>query len=278
MVDIQVLLLQQLGDAAVFVRSAAASTVADPKQLLVLFPQLPRKLSKEPLRAGRLEHQGALVDLDGWRRCDAGAFLLLAGGTSDTVLWDLYEHGDLEERAMLLRSLALLPITPATVRLLGEVQRTNMVLHLEAAVCDSNLLARALGQHGFGPAEANRLLLKLAFLDLPLHRSFGAEQLANAELSRMLQDLATEREAAGRSVWRDTWRLIGRAPTAGSVARLVGGIEHGDDGVRLAAAEGLLSLGRKDLQPFAKERLAREPRAEIQAVLQRYCGGPTSAA
>src|SRR5262249_12698298 len=145
----------------------------------------------------------------------------------------------------------LLPIGALTTRLFGEVQRTNVVLHLEAAVCDGDLFARAVGAAGFDQAAANRLLLKVAFLDLPLARLFGAERHANAELSRMLQDLATEREAAGRAVWRDTWRLIGRAPCPGTAARLIGGLEHGDDGVRLAAAEGLLALGRQDLAPFA---------------------------
>jgi hypothetical protein len=144
-----------------------------------------------------------------------------------------------------------------------------MVVHLEAALGDGDLFARTVGQPGFDAAAANKLLLKLAFLDLPLRRAYGAERHCNTELSRMLQDLATEREAAGRAVWRDTWRVIGRAPTHGTRARLVGGLEHGDDGVRLAAAEGLLALQQKDLQPFAAERLAREPRAEIRAVLQQ---------
>ena len=55
-------------------------------------------------------------------------------------------------------------------------------------------------------------LLKLAFLDLPLERVFEAEQKGNPTLSRMLHALATERQAAGRSVWADTDRLIARAP------------------------------------------------------------------
>lgn len=263
-------LTSRLGDAAAFVQSAVQQADAERTRLPVLFPQLPRKIGKDGLRAGRQTLGGAAVDLDGWRRCDAAALLLLASvRATDAELWSLYEHGDIEERAMLLRALQLLPIGQATIRLLAEVQRTNMVLHVEAALCDGDLLVRTVGQAGFSAIDANRLLLKAAFLDLPLRRLFGAEQLANPELSRMLQDLATEREAAGRAVWRDTWRLIGRAPTAGSAARLVGGLEHGDDGVRLAAAEGLLASKRADLQAFARERLPREPRAEIRAVLQQ---------
>jgi hypothetical protein len=259
-----------LGAAAAAIAGLTAEVQRDRARLAVLFPGLPRKFGREPVGGGRQSIAGAVVDLDAFRACDiAATLLLLAVSSKPDELWELYAHGDIEERAMLLRALHFLPLSPATARLFGEVQRTNMVLHVEAAVCDGDLLARLVGTQGFALGDGNRMLLKLAFLDLPLARAFAAERHANAELSRMLQDLATEREAAGRAVWRDTWRLIGRAPCPGSVARLVGGLEHGDDGVRLAAAEGLLALGRKDLAPFARERLPREVRAEIAAVLQR---------
>ncbi len=263
-----------LGDAAATADALLAEVRADRERLLVVFPGLPRRVGREPIRGGRRTVGDSVVDLDAFRRCDLAAAWLLgnAGATADEI-FGLYAHGDIDERAMALRSLHFLPVGPATTRLFGEVQRTNVVLHLEAAVCDGDLFVRTLGQPGFDQTAANRLLLKLAFLDLPLARVFGAEATANAELSRMLRDLATEREAAGRSVWRDTNRLLGRAPCPGAVARLIGGLEHGDDGVRLAAAEGLLALGRTDLAPYAKERLDREPRADVKALLRRLAGG-----
>ena len=117
----------------------------------------------------------------------------------------------------------------------------------------------------------NRLLLKFAFVDMPLQRAFGAESHASEQLSTMLQDLATEREAAGRAVWSDTWRMLGRAPCPGALARLIGGLEHGDDGVRQAAAEGLLLLPERGagIAGFAKERLPREPRPAVRALLEQ---------
>ena len=172
---------------------------------------------------------------------------------------------------MLLRSLSFLPLGDATRRLLVEVLRTNVVLHLEAAMCDQDVLARALAAGIVDADTGNRLLLKFAFVDMPLERAFGAEAHASAELSTMLQDLATEREAAGRAVWRDTWRMLGRAPCPGALARLIGGLEHGDDGVRLAAAEGLLLLPERGagVAHFAKERLPREARAPVQELLRQ---------
>jgi hypothetical protein len=259
-----------LAAAGPVVATAVAAVRADRSQLVVVFPGLPRRCGRDAVGGDRRRLGAGTIDLGAFRRCDlAAASLLLQVGATEAELLDLYAHGDIEERAMLLRSLHLLPVGAATVRLFGEVQRTNVVLHLEAAIGDGDLFVRTIGQPGFDATAANKLLLKYAFLDLPLQRVFGAIDTANPELSRMLQDLATEREAAGRAVWRDTWRLIGRAPCPGSAARLVGGLEHGDDGVRLAAAEGLLSLGRAELLPFVRERLDREPRANVRAVLQQ---------
>lgn len=235
-----------------------------------LLPALPRRLGRETLGGGPHTIGEASVDLSAWRLCDAAALALLdRPAAPDELELDLYLHGDLEERTMVLRSAAARPVTAITVRLLEEVQRTNVVAHVEAAVCDSDLLARAADQPAFGVAGFDRMVLKIAFLDLPLARVLAAERHANEELSRMLQGLATEREAAGRAVWRDTNTLIARAPTRGTLARLVGGLEHGDDRHRLAAAEGLGHLARPELAPFVEERLPREPRDDVRSALQQ---------
>ncbi|MCR9248691.1 MAG: EboA domain-containing protein [bacterium] len=250
-----------------------AEVAADRSRLAVFFPGLPRRTGRDHVGKGHIELGAGTIELAGFRRCDlAAAWLLLATAATAEELRDLMAHGDLEERAMLLRAAHVLPITEVTIEFLGEAQRTNVVLHVEAAVCDGDLVARAVGRPDFPATDANKLILKYGFLDLPLARAIGLEELANAELTRMLQDLATEREAAGRAVWCDTWRLIGRAPAPGTVARLIGGLEHGDDGVRAAAVDGLLALGRDDLRPFATERLEREPRPEIRELLQRLAG------
>lgn len=269
MLDPTPLLTRRLEDGA-GILSELRTRASDRDRLLEVFPSLPRRLGRGPLGGGLAVTSCGTADLDAWRRCDAGAFLLLASfGGDDGILLDIYAHGDLDERTMLLRALALRPVTGATASLLGEVQRTNMVLHVEAAVCDSDLLSRSVGIFGFSIADWNRLVLKLAFLDIPLARAFDSERHANEDLTRMLQDLATEREAAGRPVWRDTYRLSGLAPTSGSIARLIGGIEHGDDGIRLSAAEGLLRIARPDLAAYARERIEREKNPAVLETLRR---------
>ncbi len=192
---------------------ALARLAAEPAALAEVFPQLPRRIGREPLARGRVSDAEAIVEQGAWRMCDAAALATLqAADAGDDALVDLFLHGDLEERTMVLRCLSLLPITQATLRLLGEVQRTNTVSHFEAAVCESNLAVRALEHPDFAEEDFNRLILKLAFLDLSLDRALGVEKRANRSLSRMLLGLATERRAAGRTVWGDTDRMIALAP------------------------------------------------------------------
>ncbi len=240
-----------------------------PLAVAELLPQLPRRLGRTTLGGGRVTVGDGSIDLDAWRACDAGALVLLRRDDApDAVELDLFAHGDLEERAMVLRCAAVLPVREATVQLLEEVQRTNTVSHVEAGALDSDLLARAHGTGGFDADAFNRLMLKVAFLDLPLHRVFDAEMHANPELSRMLCGLATEREAAGRAVWTDTNWMIAHAPAPGTLARLIGQLEHGDARHRLAAARGLALLRSAEARPFLRERAAREPIEAIERVLR----------
>ena len=273
-VDVEALLAPVLDDASRSWLADARHALAErgKAHLPVLWAQLARRIGRARLDAGRVHDGDVEADLDAWRACDAAGLLLMQDAEpDDDVVLDLYLHGDLEERAITLRCLAFRPVTDATVRLFGEMQRTNTVLHYEAGALDSNLAVRALHTDGeaagFTREDFQRAVLKLAFLDLGLWRMFGALEESTPELAATLQSYATEREAANRTVWKDTYRIIGHAPVPGTTARLLGGIEHGDDETRLAAAEGLLALGRPELAPFAQERLEREPRAAIRAVL-----------
>ena len=145
---------------------------ADRGRLPVVFPGLPRRTARAPVGGGRREFGDALVDLDAFRVCDlVAAYLTTSINATADELIDVFLHGDIEERAMLLRSLTFLPLGDATQRLMGEVLRTNIVLHLEAALCDHNLLTRAIRAGAVDSATGNRLLLKFAFVDLPLCRA-----------------------------------------------------------------------------------------------------------
>lgn len=259
-------------DARAFLKEAKARGVDG---LSAILPALARRMGRTPLGGGlhRIEvadGRAVVIDLDQLRLCDAaGMELLEHTAPTDAQRVDLYLAGDMEERTIVLRSIAIRPITDATLRLLEEVQRTNVESHFIACALDSNLAIRAREHGAFDEAAFNRLMLKAAFLGLPLERMKEATDGANPELSRMLQDLATEREAAGRGVWADTCRMVGHAPTAGSIARIVGGLEHGDDRLRLSAALAVGLLPKGAYADLIKERVAREPRPEIRAALER---------
>lgn len=243
----------------------------------VLFAQLRRRTGKTPLTdagPGTIETVGpGRIDIGMWRTCDAaGALLLDVAGISDESLVDLFRHGDFEERLVVLRALAVRPITAATVELLGEVQRTNTVAHFEAGALDSDIAVRALAEggedSGFTRDDYHRLVLKAAFSDLAGSRMIGALEQADPKLSAMLQDFATEREAAGRPVWVDTYRYLGVAPCPGAEARLLGGLEHGADPIREAAVESLGRLAKDAHRPHLESRLAREPSARIRSRIE----------
>lgn len=241
--------------------------------LPILFPQLARTIGRHGLGGTRVVEGDVEADLGAWRACDAAGLVLIADAGPDAAQHvDLFLHGDMEERTIALRALAFLPVGEATVTLLGEIQRTNTTAHFEAGGLDSNLVVRAVdaggAEQGFTLADFNRFILKMAFSDLPLERVFDGLRFATPELSAMLQSFATEREAAGRAVWTDTYRFIGRAPTEGTRARLIGGLEHGDDATRRAAAEGIRDLGDDALAVYARERIPREPREDIRGVLE----------
>lgn len=265
-----------LGPAAEQADEILANLRSDRSRLPVAFPGLPRRFGKAAVGGGQRSFGEATVDLDAFRTCDlVAAYLVTSLEATEEEVVDVFAHGDIEERAMLLRCLNFMPLGSTTNRLLGEALRTNVVLHLEAAMCDSDLFARAVKSGTIDADTGNRLLLKFAFIDMDLTRVLNAESHANKTLSTMLQDLATEREAAGRSVWMHTYRMLGHAVCPGALGRLIGGLENGNDGVRHAAADGLLAMRNNDqkLQPllaqFAQERLPREPRDTIRELLQQ---------
>ncbi len=238
------------------------------QDIAVLLPQLPRRTGRDPFGGTRHTSDDHDVDFAPWRSCDvAAAHLFEKLNPTGEQLRDLFAHGDFEERAMVMRTRAVFPADDTTCHLILEAQRTNTQDHMEALILDSDLVARAVDA-GLPIDDFNRLILKTAFVDLPFGRMFGSERHASAELSTMVQDLATEREAAGRKVWYDTNRVIGLAPAPGTIARLLGGLEHGDDNHRLAAVEGIVSTGDTELRKYLEARLPREPKPSIRDAIE----------
>lgn len=159
-----------------------------------------RKLGKDPL-AGAPD---ALVLWSGWCADEVGRYLVLwhavradAAGAVDLVE-ELYRTGDLREKVAVIRSLPNLDEPERFVSVAQEAVRSNTLSVFEALSCDNAYPGAHLGEVSF-----NQMVIKAAVNGLSLGRIQGLPERRNAELSRMAAALASERQAAGRTVPAD---------------------------------------------------------------------------
>ena len=192
---------------------------------------LPRKVGRELIDGGVETVGEGRVDLGAWRVCDmVAADLLLRLPSNEGLLEKTYFQGDAEERRMVLRTLPFTSDGAAAIRLMEEAHRTNDEVLFESGTLDSDLASRKLDDAAF-----NRVVMKCAFMGLPKERLLGWETRGNDALSLMLFDFMTEREAAGRPPWADTFAVCRLAP-----ASLRARAEKEEDPVLIAALQRVL--------------------------------------
>ncbi|HGY89734.1 MAG TPA: hypothetical protein ENK43_01030 [Planctomycetes bacterium] len=245
-----------------------------PSALTTFFASLPRRAGRVFLHLRDEPNDSPSVGWHAFRACDLAAVHTLAAHVPEgleTQVLELFEHGDAEERRMILRALHALAVGPWTETLLLSAHRCNDAVLFEAAMADGDLPARVLGDEDY-----NRMILKAAFMDLPLDRFPGWEERANPDLSTSLLEFMTEREAAGRPIWADSLRLAVRAPVPGVLDRLRGDLWHGDDGRRLgavrAALDFRLTTSDEALEESLRLRQSLEPSDEIRRALKTALG------
>ncbi|MCI0688588.1 MAG: EboA domain-containing protein [Sporichthyaceae bacterium] len=176
--------------------AALDRVAAEPASIAVLVPA-----------AGRHCGRDELAGLPGWRADDAARLLLLAalprrGSELATEVTEIYRYGDADEKRAVLLALPYLDVGIDCVELLRDALRTN----------DTRLVAAALGryaEHLDDPAWRHGVL-KCVFMGVPLNSVHRLAGRADAELARMLGDLATERYAAGRTMPDDATALLRR--------------------------------------------------------------------
>jgi putative methionine-R-sulfoxide reductase with GAF domain len=225
------------------------------------FPAVSRKLGREPLGAtdAVVSADGDEVPLRAWRADDAGrALLIMNQPDPEKAAREMYFQGDLREKAGALRALAIVGRGDASVLL--DAMRLAADELVEAALAD-NPQVKHLPEHEF-----RRAVLKCAFIGVSIERV--QPMRADAELTRMLLGLASEREAAGRPVPADLWPVAAMAPVPGLVAKLIGLLEHGSVAHRTAAARALGRLAdREQARPFLLDRFARENDESVKRAL-----------
>ncbi len=183
----------------------------DKRLLQRLFSSAPRWLPRDSFQyqsmVAKLPDTFAEARFDHWTKDQAGRVAFLASFPYETskealaTIQDLFDTADLRETEAIYLSLPFLPFPEAFVRFAAEGIRTNMVSVFDAVALGNPYPADYLDE-----AAWNQLYLKAAFMARPLYRIVGIERRANAELSRMIQDYAEERWAAGRLVSPEIWR------------------------------------------------------------------------
>lgn len=180
-------------------------------QLLEVYTTTSRRVgaqtfSREAREIAGLDSAAADFRFNRWTLQDAArAMFLLARAEACADLDQFvkaatacYERGDTREQQSWLRAVGLLPHADRFLMTVVDACRTNILPLFEAVACENPYPARYFPEPNF-----NQLVLKALFNDLALARIVGLSARGNLALSRMVEDYASERLAAGRPIPHD---------------------------------------------------------------------------
>lgn len=210
-VELRALLDTRLsGDGKEWLTDTLDRIGGDRTAIRTLFPAAGRRCGRGPLLAPETASPTG-GETRGWTVDDAARTLMMAalplsGTELGSEVAALYRYGDAAEKRGVLRGLGPLDTSGG----LGE--DALPLVHDGLRTNDTRLITAALARYGarhLEPAAYRQGILKCVFLGIPLADVEGLGERADAELARMLADYAREREAAGRDVPADVWRVVG---------------------------------------------------------------------
>jgi hypothetical protein len=148
-----------------------------------------------------LEQHGLLAP-DGWPLRSVGRCALLmrvlpmlAAERQPEFVREVFQQGDNGEREALLASLSMLPQPERFLETAIDACRSHVQSVFEAIACENPYPARHFPDLNF-----NQLVLKAFFTEVAVKRIVGLTDRLSPELTRMANDYASERRAAGRPV------------------------------------------------------------------------------
>jgi hypothetical protein len=143
--------------------------------------------------------------MDSWACDDVARVLLLRTVSKGLRLEEFaararrcYKLGDSREQQSWLRGLCFLPGSETFVDIAIDSCRTNILPLFESIATFNPYPSRYFPELNF-----NQMVMKCLFNAVPLNRIVDLDRRLNAELARMAESYAREREAAGRSVPAD---------------------------------------------------------------------------
>lgn len=161
----------------------------------------------------------------------------------------LYDSADVNESILLIQSLAFIPNAAAFVDKAREAARSNITT-LFSAIAHQTEYA----YHYFDNAGWNQLVLKAAFLAVPIWSIYGLRKRNNGELATMLKDYARERQAAARIVPWDLWCCVAwSASTQTELEYLTQQLKKGDAKTQAAIALALTENTHDDAQQLGRQ-------------------------
>lgn len=166
-------------------------------------------LSAADLPAAQALHRGWRPD--SWGTDEAARVALTLATWKDeaepfaTRIERLCVTGELTEHVACLKGFAVFPVPERLLGCAREAVRSSVQPLFEAMACRNPYPA----DH-FDEAAYNQMVVKCVFSGVPIETIAGLDERRNDELVRMLQDLVSERHAAGRAVPEPVHRWIAR--------------------------------------------------------------------
>jgi hypothetical protein len=185
-------------------------------QLNLTFTSIPRKTGKKEvvLQESDIKKLQALLpgfSIQGWSIDRvARVWLLMQLESPDKENYiarieNLFLHAEMNELVALYSSLPLLDYPETWKWRCAEGIRSNIGTALESIMYHNPYPSKYLDEGAW-----NQLVMKAFFTDKNVNDIFGLDERANQNLANTIFDYIEERWAAGRTVDRQIWRLVGK--------------------------------------------------------------------
>jgi|GEM_PF-1047734 len=236
-----------------------ASLTHKPSQhaFFYLFAICPRWFEKQKTSkndALKLDDYDPFQVLQQWEHAQAARLVVLLSlansvdqATYVTAINELFKTADVNEQILLVQSLRFIPHGECFVERAREAARSN-IESVFSAVAHRNTFASL----HFDSAGWNQLILKAAFLAVPIWSIEGLRARNNEALITMLHDYSLERHAASRAVPWDLYCCIGwQCSTDKMLAYLEHEFTRSNARIRAAIALSLQENPHSTAQPLA---------------------------